>query len=421
MVKNEKQSDYLLLTSRFFSQAAYYSLFPFLAIIMTSYFKVGLQTVGISIGIFVVISRFVSFPLGALVDKYGGKYFIIYANLVSMLAVSALIFIPKDASLAACFFVFIRIVSSASQGTAYKSIIANKLDNISVRSYSQLNIASNLGTIVGPASIALFPNSNEITYFLILTAFFHLLSLILILPMQNSVSNENRLAKKFTINIKLFLKTETLLFMLAYVIQFALLQMLIFCFSYFCLHYFENVKLASGFFSIQALIVIPVMYLCYNKYRAIEKFNKSLLFIIGVSIFAFSYVFLSLTASFINPILCVFILCILITISEVISAPIADSYLASLGSKNQSGIVFSTATLFEALGTGIGIFWGSKALEIFSSEKSLLPRIWSVSGAVCLFLLLVIFILLIINSFKKPSSNLTKNPVNNEQAKSQLK
>ncbi|WP_186645893.1 hypothetical protein [Fluviispira vulneris] len=309
MVTNEKYSDSLLLSSRFFSQAAYYSLFPFLAIIMTSYFKVGLQTVGISIGIFIVISRFILFPLGALVDKYGGKYFIIYANLVSMLAVSALIFIPKDASLAAHFLVFIRI------------------------------------------------------------------------------------------------KTETLLFMLGYVIQFALLQMFIFCFSYFSLHYFNNIKLASGFFSIQALIVIPVMYLCYNKYRAIENFNKSWLFIIGVSIFAFSYVLLGLTASFINPILSVFILCILITISEVISSPIADSYLASLGAKNQSGIVFSTATLFEALGTGIGIFLGSKALEIFSSEKSLLPRIWSVSSAVCFFLLMIIFILLIINSLKTVNSN----------------
>ncbi len=141
---------WVLIGAAFIDQLGGFILFPFFALYITARYGVGLTEVGILFAIFSISALFGNIVGGAMTDRFGRRWMIMFGLIVSALGSVAMGFSPSMN-----FFYFLAmmvgLVASAG-GPARQAMVADLLPEERLADgYGIERIAANLAATIGPA------------------------------------------------------------------------------------------------------------------------------------------------------------------------------------------------------------------------------------------------------------------------------
>ncbi|HYJ83580.1 MAG TPA: MFS transporter [Allosphingosinicella sp.] len=369
-----------ILASRAFGASAYYSLFPFLLVLLTGRFGLGLWGSGVVVALMLLASRLLAVPAGRLIDRHGAGPFILGSNLASMGAVLGLILIPPDATAAVILLLLLRGAMASGQGVAYQVLMHQRSDRGAlVRSYANLGIAANLGVIIGPLA-ASYAGPIQVAP-LLLPLLFHGLSAALALGIGGGrrplAEQEAEPVHQANPNAAGGLSRP---FLIAYFVQWVLLQQIILSLAYFCTRVMGNDNLGGVFFALQGALIIPTLYVAGRHLSRVGEDRRVSIFILGCLVLAASYLAFGALAPAL-PLYSIVLFAIILTAAEALSVPIGDAYIASSGRTGALGSTFSLVALLQSAGMAAGSLLGAGLIASLEGAGAL-AWFWQTCGAV---------------------------------------
>ncbi len=364
-----------LLVSRGLSSAAFFAFVPFLLMFLTARFGFSVKGAGITLGVLFVAARVLALPAGRLIDRLGPEAFITWSSLACALAVAGLYVVPSGADVAACALILARNTASSAQTIAYRVAIRRAATSASVRVFSDLGVAMNLGAILGPMLVAL----SGLTGSLAVTFALHLAACA-------CAPRGTRIATAVVAPAVARVRHAAWAgFVASYLVFWIVLQQISLALSYYCDHALGSAKLASVYFAIQGALVIPGMLVVGRK-LALRDHHR-MFFASGLVLCAAYVAFGACGTAF--PLARVVALAVLMTVVEVLAIPIADALVVALAPADQLGAAFGELALVQALGIGLGSVAGGLALQYFD-DRGALAHFWMCAGACGLVALLVV-------------------------------
>lgn len=370
-----------ILASRVFGSSAYYSLFPYLLLILTERFGLGVWGAGVVVALMLLVSRLLAVPAGRLIDRHGPGPFILGSNLASMGAITGLILIPPDAIEAVILLLLVRGAMASGQGVAYQVLIRRRSDEASlVKNYAHLGIAANLGVIIGPLAASYGGSASVVP--LLLPLVFHTASAFLALGIGTeqepapATGGEAEPATNMEAGPGLSVP-----FLAAYAVQWVLLQQIILSLAYFCTNVMRDERLSGFFFALQGALIIPTLYVAGRYLGLVGEKRRALIFILGCVILAASYlIFGTLALAF--PLYSIIALAVILTAAEALSVPIGDAYIASSGRARSLGSTFSLIALLQSVGMALGSILGAGLIAYLegTGQMRLFWQIWGAAG-----------------------------------------
>ncbi len=154
-----------LMGSSFVDNLGRFLLFPFFSLYITSRFNVGLKEVGILFAIFSGTSMVGSFIGGAITDKFGRKFMLLF-GLVASAVSSLLMGIVDDLNVFYALAAFVGLLSNAG-GPAQQAMIADLLPAKKLaEGYGVHRVVFNVAASVGPAMGGILANIDFIWLFI---------------------------------------------------------------------------------------------------------------------------------------------------------------------------------------------------------------------------------------------------------------
>jgi MFS family permease len=370
-----------ILTSRVFASSAYYSLFPYLLLILTDRFGLGVWGAGVVVALMLLVSRLLAVPAGRLIDRRGPAPFILGSNLASMAAIVGLVLIPADATEAVILLLLVRGAMASGQGVAYQVVIRRRSDQASmVKRYAHLGIAANLGVIIGPiaasqaGSISVAP--------LLLPMVFHAVSAILALGIGREDGRGDAPGADAAADAPEDAGPGlSMPFLVAYAMQWVLLQQIILSLAYFCANVLRDGQLSGLFFALQGALIVPTLYVAGRYLGLVGGSRRPMLFILGCTLLAGSYLVFG-TLALASPLYAIIAFAIVLTAAEALSVPIGDAYVASSGRPGSLGSTFSLIALLQSLGMAAGSILGAGLIGYLggTGRMNLFWQIWGAAG-----------------------------------------
>lgn len=377
-----------ILGSRVFGSSAYYSLFPYLLLILTERFGLGVWGAGVVVALMLLVSRLLAVPAGRLIDRHGPGLFILGSNLASMAAIIALVLIPPDAVVAVILLLLVRGAMASGQGVAYQVLIRRRSHEASlVNSYAHLGIAANLGVIIGPLA-ASYGGSASVAPLLLPIAF-HAASAVLAIGIAGekdpapAADGDADAGPPREVGMGQGLSIP---FLAAYAVQWVLLQQIILSLAYFCTNVMREERLSGVFFALQGALIIPTLYVAGRYLGLISEKRRAFVFILGCIVLALSYlVFGTLALAF--PFYSIVAFAVILTVAEALSVPIGDAYIASSARVGSLGSAFSLIALLQSVGMAVGSIMGA-GLIAYLEGTGRMNLFWQVCGAAGLVIFL---------------------------------
>lgn len=367
-----------VLASRVFGSSAYYSLFPYLLLILTGRFGLGVWGAGVVVALMLLASRLLAVPAGRLIDRKGPGLFILGSNLASVAAIAGLMLIPAEATGAVVLLLLVRGAMASGQGVAYQVLIRRRSDEASmVKSYAHLGIAANLGVIIGP--LAASQARSEAVAALWMPLAFHVVSAILALGIGREAEEAPAGSAAIAADPgKAAGRGLSIPFLLAYAMQWVLLQQIILSLAYFCTRILGDGQLSGLFFALQGALIVPTLYIAGRYLGVVGEGRRALVFILGCVVLAASYlVFGMLAPGF--PLYSILVFAIILTAAEALSVPIGDAYIANSGPPRSLGSTFSLTALLQSCGMAAGAILGA-GLIAYLEGIGRMDLFWQICG-----------------------------------------
>ncbi len=155
-----------LTGASFIDQLGGFLLFPFFALYITDHFNVGMTEVGILFTFFSIANFFGSLISGALTDKLGRRWMLMFGLVFSALS-SLLMGLVNDLVLFYLLAVVVGLLANAG-GPASQAMIADLLPEEKVaEGYGMQRVFANLAAAVGPAIGGLLASQSYLLLFII--------------------------------------------------------------------------------------------------------------------------------------------------------------------------------------------------------------------------------------------------------------
>jgi len=311
-------------------------IFPFFALYLTSKFNVGMTDVGVLFATFSLSSFAGSTIGGALTDRFGRKHIIIFGLIASSLSTVAMGFAPSFQF----FFVlalFVGILTDVA-GPAHQAMVADILpEEKRADGYGILRVAFNLSVTIGPAIGGLLATRSYLLLFLSDAAISLLTVLLIALwlpetkPQAHPGAPRESMAGSFGGYGKVLRDTAFMLFLGAVLLQ---------VFTYMNMNTTLGVYLRNehgtpeaGYGMLLSLNAAMVVLMQFPITRRITKFPPMLMMALGTFLYAIGfgmYGFVSAYSLFV-------VAMVIITIGEMIVAPVAQALVASFAPEDMRG------------------------------------------------------------------------------------
>jgi MFS family permease len=351
-------------------------IFPFFALYLTSKFNVGMTDVGVLFATFSLSSFAGSAVGGALTDRFGRKSIIIFGLIASSFSTVAMGF----ASSFEFFFVlaiFIGVLADVA-GPAHQAMVADILpEEKRADGYGIIRVAFNLSVTIGPAIGGLLATRSYLLLFLS-DAAISLLTVILIAlflpetkPQAHPDAPKESMASSFGGYGKVFRDTAFMLFLGAVLLQ---------VFTYMNMNTTLGVYLRnehgtpeSAYGLLLSLNAAMVVFMQFPITRRITKYQPMLMMALGTFLYAVGFGMYGFVSAYSLFMLAM----IIITIGEMIVAPVAQALVASFAPEDMRGRYMAVSGFSWGIPYAIGPYLAGMILD--GPRPGLL---WSAAGFV---------------------------------------
>ncbi|MBI5953676.1 MAG: MFS transporter [Chloroflexi bacterium] len=311
-------------------------LFPFFALYITSKFNVGMTQAGVLFAAFSVSSFIGSTIGGALTDRFGRKWIIVFGLIASSFSTVAMGLIDV---FQAFFFLalFVGILTDVA-GPAYDAMVADILpEDKRADGYGILRVAFNLSVTIGPVIGGILAARSYLTLFLtdavvsLLTATLIFLFLPETKPEAHPDAPKQSMAGSFAGYGKVFRDAAFMLFLGAVMLQvFTYMNMNTTLGVYLRNEHGVDPSRYGYLLSINALMVVVMQF---PITRRITKYPPMLMMALGTFLYVIGfsmYGFVSTYAMFVTAM-------VILTIGEMVVSPVGQALVASFAPEEMRG------------------------------------------------------------------------------------
>jgi MFS family permease len=317
-------------------------LFPFFALYITNKFNVGMTQVGALFAVFTVSSFVGGFLGGALTDRLGRKGMMIF-SLISTSISSVLMGLVGSLS---TFFVLALFtgVFADSGGPARQAMVADLLpEQKRAQGYGILRVAFNLSVTIGPA-IGGFLARSSYLYLFLADAIISFISAIIVwraMPETKPAPDPNAEEESIATTFRGYghaLRNRPFMFFLAAGILVGFVYMNLNTTLGVYLRDVHSIP-ESGYGLLLTLNAAMVVLFQFAITRRIEKYAPMLMMAVGAGLYAIGFGMYGFVFSYGLFILAMIIL----TIGEMIIAPVSQAIVASLAPEDMRGRFMAVA------------------------------------------------------------------------------
>ncbi len=379
VIKKYPNSFWILVLGTFIDRLGGFMLFTFYSLFVVMKFQIQMTQVGLLFTFMSIGSLFGGFLGGALTDKFGRKFMMLFGLIVSGLSSLIIPFIGQ----LEIFYVVCLLTGflGAVAGPAHQALVADLLpEELRSSGYALLRISVNIGATLGPiiGGFMLIGNNFEILFFTdAITSMITTIVVFLKIPetkpettMSESLQIAGEAPQKRKETPQKKSDTSFLATMKGYAevlrdghfilfVGIIIIMQLVYMQMYSTLSvYLLNFKQlsASRFGIILSINAITVVLLQYTLSQKIAKFPPLVMMAIGMIFYGVGFTMYGFTSSYL-----LFIVAMeLITIGEMIIFPLTQSIVAGLAPEDKRGRYsaiqmagFIIPNLFGNLGAGM--------------------------------------------------------------------
>lgn len=327
---------WVLMLATVIDQIGTFMVFPFFALYMTDHFGVGMTEVGLLFAVFTFTGILGSILGGALTDKVGRKSMVLYGLFISGIS-SITIILIDDLSLFYLAAGFIGLLGNIG-GPARQAMIADLLpEKQHAEGYSIFRVAINISAAIGPVIGGLMAVRSFNLLFIgdaILSAITAVIVFIY-LPETRPKPTEDQQEESVAQSVKgygrVFKNKAFMLFVLVSVLLASVYMQLNTALPVYMrdMHGFLP-KYYGGLLSMNAALVVAFQILLT---RRLSKYPQLIIAAIGAIFYAVGFVLFG----FISGIMLFVVAMVIITIGEMIVAPIGQTMAAKFAPEDMRG------------------------------------------------------------------------------------
>jgi len=367
-----------LTGASFIDQLGGFLLFPFFALYITDHFGVGMTEVGILFTFFSIANFFGSLISGALTDKLGRRWMLMFGLVFSALS-SVLMGLVNDLALFYLLAVVVGLLSNAG-GPASQAMIADLLPEEKVaEGYGMQRVFANLAAVVGPGIGGLLASQSYLLLF-ILDAVSSLITAVIVyfnIPETKPQARHEQVEETVMTSIggyRRVLKDRLFISFLAI----SLLTVLVYAQmnSTLSVYLRDSHGISLERFGI-LLSVNAAMVVIFQFWitRRVTKRPPMLMMAIGTILYGIGFSMYGLFGSYLYFVVAMMI----ITVGEMITVPVAQALVAHYSPEDMRGRYMAVYGFSWTIPFALGPLFGGLVID------NLDPRLlWYASGVIAL-------------------------------------
>jgi MFS family permease len=311
-------------------------LFPFFALYITSKFDVGMTQVGVLFATFSLSSFVGSFFGGALTDRLGRKYILIF-SLISTSVSSVLMGLVGSLE---AFFLLAAVVGVLTEtgGPAYQAMVADLLpEEKRAQGFGMIRVAFNVSVVIGPA-IGGFLASRSYLLIFIADAIISLISAAIVLfalpetkPLPKPGTAAESLGGTFKGYFRVLRDTTFLLFIGACILMGLVYMNMTTTLGVYLRDVYSIPE--SGYGWILSLNAALVVLFQFPITRRIEGKPPLLMMALGTALYAVGFAMYG----FVSAYFLFLVAMVIITVGEMLVAPVSQALVAKFAPEDMRG------------------------------------------------------------------------------------
>ena len=327
---------WVLIGATVIDQTGQFMVFPFFALYMTEHFGVGMTEVGLLFAVFTITGIFGSVLGGALADKVGRKSMVLFGIFISGLT-SISIILVDDLNLFYGVGALVGLLGNIG-GPARQAMIADLLpEEQHAEGYSIFRVAFNISATIGPVIGGIMAVRSFDLLFIgdaVLSAITAVIVLIYLpetKPERAEDAPEETMAESVGGYSKVFKNSAFMLFILVSILLSSVYMQMNSTLPVFMRdsHNFDP-KVYGGLLSMNAAIVVIFQLWLTRK---LSKYPQLVMAALG----AFLYTIGFAAFGFISGLFLFIVVMIIITVGEMIIAPVGQTLAAKYASEDMRG------------------------------------------------------------------------------------
>ena len=354
-------------------------LFPFFALYLTSKFAIGMTQVGILFATFSVASLVGSILGGALTDRWGRKQIIIFSLIATSLS-SVLMGLVNSFG---TFFIIAAVAGLTNiGGPAHQAMVADLLpEKKRAQGYGILRVVMNLSVVIGPA-IGGFLAAKSYLLLFVTDAVISLIVAGLVMsfipetkPQATEAQEEESVAQTFGGYIHVFRDYLFVAFMLVSILMGLVYMNLNTTLGVYLRDSFNFSE--AGYGSLLSLNALMVVLLQFPITRRIEKKPPLLMMAAGMVLYTIGFAMYG----FVSTTLFFAIAMAILTLGEMLIAPVAQSLVAYFSPENMRGRYMAIFGISGAIPFALGPLLAGLVMDNASDQRVL----WYIVGIIGVF------------------------------------
>jgi MFS family permease len=353
---------WLMVVATFIDHIGGFLLFPFFALYLTARFGVSMASVGVLFALFSVSGLVGSGLGGGLADHFGRKRMIILGLILSSLSALTMGLVGSFQA----FFALAVTVGLLSDiaGPAQQAMVADLLpEEKRADGYGMIRVAFNVSAVIGPAIGGLLAAHSYLLLFIadavisLLTAAFVAFMLPETKPAAHAGENTASFGRTLAGYAQVFRHSAFMLFLGA---------MMLLSVTYINMNttlgvFLRNVHGTStaGYGMLLSLNAVLVVILQFPITRRIQRFPPMLMLALGALLYALGFGMFGFVAVYGLFVLAM----VIITIGEMIVAPVAQALVAGFAPEDMRGRYMAVSGLSWALPSAIGPYLAGLLLD----------------------------------------------------------
>lgn len=369
---------WVLTLGTFIDQLGGFMLFPFYSIYVMEHFEVSMIEVGLLFSMYAIGALFGGFLGGILTDKYGRRSIMLFGLIISGLG-SLLMGFINDLIVFYIISVLLGALGDIGRPAQQAMVVDLLPEKQQTEGFGILRISMNISATIGPALGGLLASSSYMYLFgadaisSILTA----ILVIMVIPETKPIESEKKQSESLIDTLKgykyVFKDSPYMIFIvISCLIGFVYMQMSSTLSIFLLNEHGFSFQMYGYLISMNALIVVCTQFWLT---RRVSKYPPLKVIAVGTLLYAIGfgmYGFISSTVMF-------FIAMVIITVGEMINAPVSEAIVARLAPEDKRGRYMAIYGFSWFVPNLVGVVITGTIMEKYNSNW-----VWYLCGIVSL-------------------------------------